>query len=69
MAGSYLSRDGDFPIIIHIPYAHNKSILVMQRVFITGCMAVGDCFKKLPTHGAALSMPVPSAVINANNKA
>lgn len=32
-------------------------------------MAVGDCFIKLPTHGAVLSVLVPSAVINANNKA
>lgn len=30
-------------------------------------MAVGDGFKKLPTHGAALSLPVPSAVMNANH--
>lgn len=32
-------------------------------------MAVGDCFKKLPTHGVVLSVLVPSTVINANNKA
>lgn len=62
--GSSLSREVDFPLITHIT---NPSWLC--RAFITGCMAVGDCFKKLPTHGAALAEPVPSAVINANNKA
>lgn len=49
--------------------SRNKSSSVMQRVFITGCVAVGDCFKKLPTHGAVLSVLVPSAVINANDEA
>lgn len=62
--GSSLSTEVDFPLITHIT---NPSWLC--RAFITGCMAVGDCFKKLPTHGAALAEPVPSAVINANNKA
>lgn len=51
-------------MVAHTPRARNKPVLVRQRVFITGCMAVGDCSKKLPPHGAA----VPSAVINANNK-
>lgn len=62
--GSSLSREVDFPLITNIT---NSSWLC--RAFITGCMAVGDCFKKLPTHGAVLAEPVPSAVINANNKA